>query len=127
MGHDSRFSVLTKPKELAAPVSQPRVSEAEPTATVAAAPAARDVPNMDTSQLLDAKIAEEEEALLAAVNEAEVMNESQVASAAVCARNSGPVGKAAARRGHEYSERRRRSKVVQTIALCDRLGLKYSM
>ena len=81
---------------------------------------------MDTSQLLDAKIAEEEEALLAAVNEAEVMNESQAASAAVCAGNPGPVGKAAARRSHEYIERRRHSKVVQTIALCERLGLKYS-
>ena len=54
------------------------------------------------------------------------MTAAQAAAEVACAGEGNVVKKAAPRRGQEDSERRQRSKVLQTIALCERLGLKYS-
>ena len=127
----NRFSVLAEPEGPAAPASLPHESEVEPLAPVAVAPDAPGVSDKVTGQLLAGGVADEE-ALLAAAEEATAMAEAPAAVEAASAVEAAPAGEAgagtptAARRGQVDSERRRRSKVVQTIALCERLGLKYS-
>ena len=92
------------------------VHVAEPQA--AAAPAALPNPVADAGQL-PAVEATEEEALYAAVEEAQRMG---AGDGAACAEAT---QEAADRRQQEDGERRRRSKMVQNIALCEKLGIKY--
>ena len=75
---------------------------------------------------LGTEVVDEEEALLAAMNEAARLSEARATAEVSGAGDAGAAETTAAGRGQVNSGRRRRSKVVQTIALCERLGLKYS-
>ena len=86
----------------------------------AAVPAA--LPVADAGRLPPVE-ATEEEALCAAVEETHRMG---VGDRTACAEASRVAKEAAGRRQQEDGERRRRSKMVQNIALCERLGIKYS-
>ena len=63
----------------------------------------------------------EEEALRVAVEEAQRLN---AADGAACAEATQAAKEATGKRQQEDGERRRRSKMVQNIALCDKLGVK---
>ena len=86
----------------------------------AAVPAA--LPVADAGRLPPVE-ATEEEALCAAAEETHRMG---VGDRTACAEASRVAKEAAGRRQQEDGERRRRSKMVQNIALCERLGIKYS-
>ena len=64
----------------------------------------------------------EEEALRVAVEEAQRLN---AADGAACAEATQAAKEATGKRQQEDGERRRRSKVVQNIALCEKLGIPY--
>ena len=66
--------------------------------------------------------ATEEEALCVAVEEAPRIG---AVDRAACAETSHVAKEAAVRRQQEDGERRRRSKMVQNIAMCEKLGIKY--
>ena len=67
--------------------------------------------------------ATEDEALCAAVNEAQGMSAGEGTAYAEAPRAA---KEAAGRRQRAEVERRRRSQLVQNIALCEKLGIRYS-
>ena len=120
------FSVLSDadPEGPAVPGSLPcrqfpeaGVRDAEPRA-----PAVPPVPVADAGRLPVVE-ATEDEALCAAVDEAQ---ETSAGERTACAEAPHAAREAAGRRQRADAERRRRSRLVQDIALCEKLGVRYS-
>ena len=120
------FSVLSDadPEGACLPTSLPRrqLQETGVPDSKPRAPAVPPNPVADAGRLPVVE-ATEDEALCAAVNEAQEMSAGKEAA---CAEAPHAAKEAAGRRQRAEVERRRRSQLVQNIALCEKLGIRYS-